>query len=70
METAVAAIKAAAPAAEVTSADDARSMVVTITAPAGTSIWSGDQRGLYRKYASRRDASIAAIQAAVKAHLK
>jgi hypothetical protein len=32
-------------------------------------LWSGDQRGLYRKYAERREASMAAITAAVKKHL-
>ena len=32
-------------------------------------LWSGDQRGLYRKYGERREASMAAITAAVKKHL-
>jgi len=31
-------------------------------------LWSGDQRGLYRKNADRREASMAAIAAAVKKH--
>jgi hypothetical protein len=32
-------------------------------------LWVGDQRGLYRKNAERREASIAAIVAAVKKNL-
>jgi hypothetical protein len=46
-----------------------RRMTVSVWhAGAEAPLWSGDQRGLYAKYAERREESMAAIAAAVRRH--
>ncbi|KAL3901017.1 MAG: hypothetical protein SGCHY_000920 [Lobulomycetales sp.] len=69
-DTAVQAVKEAAPSAQVQSEClDSYPINVRVLNPTGSVVWSGDQRNLFRKYAAKRTQSIAEIISAVKRHL-
>ncbi|GBG26452.1 Hypothetical Protein FCC1311_026732 [Hondaea fermentalgiana] len=71
LNTAKQSVLAVLPDAEITEEGaDTYPIRVSVEDAEGNVIWSGDQRRLFRKYASKRAAAIEEIKAAVQAHFQ